>query len=388
MKYSSCLVESADAAAACDSIAKQICTELGGTPDVVFVFFSNLLNEFADQIADSLRTSLQPSVLVGCCGEGIVGKSKEVEHTEAISVLAGKGPAVFEASHLVYDRASSENSFAGWQCELSDPSWNDSQLILLADPFTFPAEVLLEEFAESHPNVEISGGMASGVAVPGDTRLILNDQVLSEGAIAVRIREMDCQNVVSQGCRPIGPPMIVTKAEANEIHELGGKPAVQQLRDLFIKLPTSDQSKVQSGLFIGRVVDEYLEEFEQGDFLIRSVNGIDEESNVIVVGDYIRVGATVRFQIRDENSATAEMQQLLKVSSKGNHDGGLIFACNGRGSNLFSIENHDATQIANALGKDFPIAGFFAGGEIGPVHNRNFLHGFTASVTLFGESTG
>ena len=66
--------------------------------------------------------------------------------------------------------------------------------------------------------------------------------------------------------------------------------------------------------------------------------------------------------------------------------GALLFTCNGRGSRMFAEPDHDAGLIAEMLG-DIPVAGFFCGGELGPVGGQNFLHTFTASIALFPETT-
>jgi small ligand-binding sensory domain FIST len=195
--------------------------------------------------------------------------------------------------------------------------------------------------------------------------------------------------LVSQGCRPIGDPFVITKAERNVIYELGGVPAVVQLHNLLISLPTHEQDMVRRGLHLGRVVNEYQEHFEYGDFLIRNVLGIDPESGAIIIGDYVRVGQTVKFHLRDWQSADADLRQMLAAVRKsgGAPGGALLFTCNGRGTRLFPEPHHDALAIREVLG-DIPVAGFFAAGELGPVGGRNFMHGFTASIALFEDPTG
>ena len=169
------------------------------------------------------------------------------------------------------------------------------------------------------------------------------------------------------------------------IFELGGKPALVQLREIFDTLPTREQRLVQRALHVGRVVSEYQERFEQGDFLVRNVVGIDAGSGAIAIGDYIRPGQTVQFHVRDQEAADAELTQLL-AAAKGHANvapaGALLFTCNGRGTRMFSQPDHDADAIARAFGK-IPLAGFFAQGELGPIGNQNFIHGFTASIGLF-----
>ena len=86
--------------------------------------------------------------------------------------------------------------------------------------------------------------------------------------------------------------------------------------------------------------------------------------------------------MRDEESASNELRQLLKKPEPTEVKGGLIFTCNGRGTRLFAEPDHDAGVIKETVG-EIPLAGFFAQGEIGPVGGENHMHGYTASVVLF-----
>jgi small ligand-binding sensory domain FIST len=227
--------------------------------------------------------------------------------------------------------------------------------------------------------------MASGGAQPGENRLLLGAQTHAEGAVAVHVSgPVRLKTVVSQGCRPIGRPLVVTKAERNIIYELGGKPALVQLRAIFDTLPTSEQRLVQRALHVGRVVSEYQDRFDQGDFLVRNVLGIDAASGAIAIGDYLRPGQTVQFHIRDEHAADAELAQLLSAAKQASGSppaGALLFTCNGRGTRMFSQPHHDAAAVERAFGP-IPLAGFFAQGELGPIGQHNFIHGFTASIGL------
>jgi len=190
--------------------------------------------------------------------------------------------------------------------------------------------------------------------------------------------------VVSQGCRPIGRPFVVTKAERNVILELGGAPALAKLRELFAELAPDDQRLAQQGLHVGQVINEYQEAFGRGDFLVRNVQGVDPDTGAIAIGDFVRVGQTVQFHVRDAETADEDLNALLasaRQSAGGDCQGALVFTCNGRGTRLFDEPHHDAGCLARHF--DVPAAGFFAQGEIGPIGGKNFLHGFTASIALF-----
>jgi len=360
---------------------------LGSPPDLAVVFISPHHAPAADGIAAEACRSLGTNNLIGCSGEAIAGTACEIEEQAAISVWLARWPGVrLTLMHLRFNRTAEGGALEGWADELVGEWPAESFLIVLGEPFSFPADFLLERMNEDRPNVPVIGGMASGGAQPGENRLLFGPIVFDEGAVALHVSgPIRLKTVVSQGCRPIGRPFVVTKAERNVIYELGGKPALVQLREIFDTLPTSEQRLVQRALHVGRVVSEYKERFEQGDFLIRNVIGIDANSGAIAIGDYLRPGQTVQFHVRDQEAADAELRQLLadvRGKSETSPAGALLFTCNGRGTRMFSQPHHDAEAISRALGP-LPLAGFFAQGELGPIGQQNFIHGFTASIGLF-----
>jgi small ligand-binding sensory domain FIST len=178
---------------------------------------------------------------------------------------------------------------------------------------------------------------------------------------------------------------VVTKAEQNVLLELGGKPALAQLQEIFGTLSPHEQGLFRHGLHVGQVVNEYQDHFNRGDFLVRNVQGADPKSGAIAVGDYLRVGQTVQFHVRDAGTADEDLDTMLAAARNNGSAqalAALLFTCNGRGTRLFDAPDHDAAALAKHW-PGLPVAGFFAQGEIGPIGGKNFLHGFTASIALF-----
>jgi small ligand-binding sensory domain FIST len=175
--------------------------------------------------------------------------------------------------------------------------------------------------------------------------------------------------------------MVVTSGDGTMIKELAGRNALERVQEVLRALPPDDVILAQRGLHVGRVIDERKATFERGDFLIRSVLGADPNTGAVAVGDEIEVGATVQLQVRDADSADEDLRDLLYARSA---DGVLLFTCNGRGTHLFGVEDHDAQVLSDHLGR-VPLAGMSCAGELGPVGGRSFLHGFTASVLLLHD---
>jgi len=385
--FASSLSTKPDWQSATTEVCQQIGEQLASPANLAFVFISQQHADNADDIGRQIQTAIACQALIGCTGESIIGRSQEVEQGPAISLWTACLPEV-EAipMHLSYDKTADGGSILGWPDATMEPWPDGSMFFLLADPFSFPTDGLITQLNTREAGTPIVGGNASGGQAPQENRLLVGDQVASEGAAAILLRgNTGIRTLVSQGCRPVGDHFVVTRSDENVIYELGGKPALLQLKQIFDTLPTHEQALIQHGLHVGRVVSEYQDQFEQGDFLVRNVLGIDPDEGSIAVADFLRPGQTIQFQIRDQHTADAELNQLLqKLQNDENFTagGGLLFSCNGRGTRLFSEPHHDASAVDQALGP-IPLAGFFAGGEIGPVGKENFVHGFTASMALF-----
>jgi small ligand-binding sensory domain FIST len=390
MPFAAALSTAPDASRALDEVCAGVRHSFTGTPDLALVFFSPHHVDTAETIVASLHKQLGPRCLLGCTGEAIAGTGREVEAEPALSLWLARWSSSVELYpfHLMLEETSDGFSLLGWPDSLLTADPAESAMLLLGDPFTFPADVFLQQINDHHPKLRVMGGMASGGRGPGENRLLLNDQVLLDGAIGVLLQgPVRIRTIVSQGCRPIGQPMVITKARGNIIEELGGQPPLRRLQQLWQELKPHDQELFQRGLHVGRVINEYQGEFQRGDFLVRNVIRLYRDSGALEITDYVRVGQTVQFHVRDADSADEDLHALLQLDATAHEQrpsGALLFTCNGRGTRLFSEPHHDARAVSAEIGA-LPLAGFFAAGELGPVGGQNFIHGFTASVVLFEE---
>lgn len=350
--------------------------------DLAFLFLSpDHLDEVEDAVA-AVREELAPRNLLGCVAQGVVGGGRELEEGPAVAVWAAVLPgAGIETFHAVALSGGDDPEVTGV------PELEDATLVaLLVDPFTFPAGPVLGALDEERPGLPIVGGIAAGGGRPGMQALIRDGEVLEEGAVGAVLSGIPVLTVVSQGCAPIGRDAVITAAEENVVYELAGEPALERLRHDLSLLAPAEQALAARGLLAGLVIDENKAEYGRGDYLMRGLLGVDEESGALAVGERVRVGQTLRFHVRDAASADAELRETLGRALHGTRPAGaLLFTCNGRGTNMFPAPDHDARVVAEALGRP-AVAGFFCGGEIGPVGGRSFLHGFTATLAVFLES--
>jgi small ligand-binding sensory domain FIST len=243
-------------------------------------------------------------------------------------------------------------------------------------------DAVLDDLAIRHPALQVIGGFASAARGPGGNRLVLDGATLAEGAVGVLLGGAPrIDAVVSQGCRPVGQPFVVTDAAGQDLRELGGRPALERIAELARTLPEEEVALLSRNLHLGLVADEHLSEFRRGDFLVRNVVGATPEDGAIVVGADMQVGQTVQFQLRDARAADEDLTELIAPRHAA---AALLFTCTGRGQRLFGIDDHDAAAIQELLGP-IPLAGAFCAGEVGPVGQRSYVHGFTASLALFSS---
>jgi small ligand-binding sensory domain FIST len=368
------------------ALSEQIFDQLAHHPvDLALAFLSPHFARAAVFIADGLRDALHPRVLLGCTAEGVIARDAEIERDAAITLVAAHLPGV----HLAPFAFDAEH----WDAILSSRLRFDETLVaprdpkiflLLADPFSTPTERVLDAFNTHHPGIPVIGGMASGSARSKGNSLLLNERVFIEGAVGVALAgAFDLDVIVSQGCRPIGRAYTVTEAREKVIFKLGGEPPLPQIQNLIEQLAPVDRALLNNGLFIGRAVGAEHDTLGRGDFLVRGVMGVDHTSGAIAVGDYISVGETIQFHLRDATTAEEDLEMMLTPQIFFEPPlGALLFSCNGRGTRMYGRPNGDITTIQKVLG-DVNLAGFFCAGEIGPIGGKNFLHGHTASMVLF-----
>lgn len=371
--FAAAISEHPQAALAVGDVVGTVVEQMGSAPDVACVFVAGHSPEVCQEIATAIHELLQPTVLIGATAEAVVGGSLEAEDGPAISLWAGRvGPV--EPVRLEALRAPEGTAVTGMP---DDAARGGRTLILLSDPYGFPAEALTTAVNEQYPLLRLVGGVASAPGGPGANRLILHDHTYSSGAVGVLLPEGMGELVeVSQGCRPIGEPWIVTESMGNQLVGLAMRPVLERLQDLVDQAGPADRELMARGLHLGVVVEESSTEFSRGDFLVRGILGADHAAGSLRVGCQVPVGTTVQFHVRDALTATEDLERILAGVDA---DAALLFTGAGRGHRLFGISDHDASRVVRAVSGG-PVAGMFCAGEYGPIRGANFVHGSTASM--------
>jgi small ligand-binding sensory domain FIST len=359
-------------------------TELGESQaDLVLVFASGTHLAAPEATLEGVTSVLSSKALIGCGAGGVLGIGRELE--------TGTGLAVWAASFDAGGRAvpfHATLSEDGLEPEISGlPELSQSTgVIMLSDAYSFPTDTALALMSDHAPAVPVLGGISSARTPEGQGALFSGEQVLESGAVGVSLENVEMLPCVSQGAAPVGREVTITAAEGNMITELAGRPALETVEQIVTELTPEERALVAGGLLIGIVIDGGKPDYEHGDFLVRGVLGADPESGSLAIGATVRTGQILRVHARDAQSAADDLRRALRlrVEAMGNvaPAGAIVFTCNGRGSAMFDVPDHDALAVRDEL-RGAPTAGFFAAGEIGPVGGRSFLHGYTATLAVF-----
>jgi small ligand-binding sensory domain FIST len=337
------------------------------------------------QVARALAPRLSDvaaGTLIGCSGAGIIGDAREIEDRPAVSITAAELPGVTCRAFRVEPDALPSDADA-WRARIGvdDPAG----LLVLADPFTSNAQQLIADLDAAFPHARKFGGLVSGGRTPSANWLFANGETFHGGVVGVAFTgDLAIDTIVAQGCRPIGPPMVVTRCDGNLIGEIDNTSPLQVLQSLHGSLDARDRALFRHSLFLGIEMTDSLVHHE-GDLLVRNIIGFDPEANVLAVAASVRPFQVIRFLLRDARTATEDLERLLERHRAAGHgpcDGALLFSCLGRGEGLFGEPDHDSRLFRKHIG-DAALGGFFCNGEIGPVGGTTFLHGYTSSFALF-----
>ncbi len=391
----------------CASVLKQ---ELDSI-DLAIGFVSPNFGKYFEDFPKLIQEALGPKVFIGCSAGGLIGGGQEIEHKNCVAITAASLPDVnIKPFHVTNDNMPSlDGSADAWEKMVGVSPSENPAFVLMPDPFSMRSDDIIQGLDYAYPRAVKIGGLASGANEPGGNALFLNAETLKDGLVGIALTgNLIVDTVVAQGCKPIGPPCQVTKAQKHVLFELDGEPAVMTLRKIMASLSDVDRTLAKDAMFIGLVIDnqnrsieerrqEFLTgknqagKYKAGDFLVRNILGIDQNTGALVVGEILDSATTVQFHVRDAATSADDLRFLLKRFRDEKLDGdasgvkgALLFSCLGRGEYLYGQANHDTDSFRTYLGA-VPIGGFFCNGEIGPVGSQTYLHGYTSSFGIFRQ---
>jgi len=351
--------------------AKHCADALGdGQASLGFLYVTEALSGHLGSLLTYLRQKTAIPAWIGAAGMGICAEAREYFEEPAVCVMSAALPenAFAVLPTLAQETAEIPAATRAWIKEAA-PSF----AIVHADPANSRVPGLLEELARE-TNSFLVGGLTSSrqgsVQVAGD---------VTGGGLsgALFAPEIEVATGLSQGCAPIGESHTISDSVDNVVIGLDGRRALDVFKEDVGGVLARDLN--QTAGYIHAALP--IEGSDTGDYMVRSLVGIDPDRGWLAVGGEVRTGERILFVRRDPETAEADlltMVEKLKHRVRTRPRGALYISCIARGAAMFGEEGREMALIRDSLG-NVPLVGFYAGGEISNCR----LYGYTGVLTLF-----
>lgn len=340
--------------------------QLEQLPDEVtlgFVYYTDKHARHSGEILRKLKEETGIGDWVGTIGMAVCCTAREFYDQPAIVILVTDLPK----EH--YRIFSNPKKLPGLQA-----SDGVRVAVVHGDPRNGQLPNLIHKLPEKIGNGFLTGGLTSSESyhyqIAGDLQEGVISGVIFDDAVPIA-------SGLSQGCSPIGKVRTLTECESNVAVEIDGRPALDVMKEDIGEVLSRDLNRIGGYIFAGFPVAGS----DTGNYMVRNLIGIDENSGAIAIGEYLQNNSPIMFCKRDSSTAVVDLTRMvtnLKKRAKGNIKGGLYFSCMGRGQHMFGQLSGEMELIAEILG-DVPLAGFYANGEIA----GDQLYGYTGVLVLF-----
>ena len=382
---------STDSAEAAREAAVQAAARLGGEPaDWCVAFVTGHHSAAISSVLETLAEVSGTPYVVGCSGAGVLADGIEIEEGPGVGVLAVASKQMRATPFLFPDEGDLGLTAGRRLGERLVASRGTGDLVLAwPDPLHVRPDRLLQGFDAALQGVPVVGGAAASDAPQQPTLQFCGSRAESAAVSGVRLGgEFRHHVAVTQGCRPLCGPLEITESHENLIMEIGGRPAMDVLRELAPEGILERRESAFNYLFVGLMPDPRAPEVRAGEYLIRNILTTDEDTGVIGISEEVEEGQRVVFALREGKAAREDLERVLRgFSREQDRDRfrfGLYFNCLARGRSLYHEEGVDARLLSRAL-PGVPLLGFFCNAEIAPLHGVNHIFTYTGVLVLVGE---
>jgi hypothetical protein len=358
-------------------------TELDSPSTLVLVFSGLPAAAVADPV-QALRHAFPQSVITGCSTAGeVLG---DTVRDGGISVAVAR----FERTPLFLacaDVAKASASYAGGvelSRQLQSPTLSGA--LVYADGLNVNGSQLLQGLNRGLPEgAVVTGGLAGDADRFAATWVVADDRPMEGAVVGVGLRGDAV--MVGYGSRggwdSFGPQRLVTRAEANVVHELDGQPALdlyeRYLGDLAAGLPGS-----------GLLFPLAISDGPDGEALVRTMLAIDRHAGTITFAGDVPEGWTAQLMQanvdRLVDGAAQAAAQTAAMSQVVGECLAVAVSCVGRRLVLKERVEEELEVARDGLPAGAQLVGFYSYGEISPLASgRCQLHNQTMTLTTLAE---
>nr|WP_299383028.1 FIST N-terminal domain-containing protein [Allomuricauda sp.] len=185
------------------------------------------------------------------------------------------------------------------------------------------------------------------------------------------------------GWTPFGPERTITRSEGNVLYEIDGKPAL----DLYKKYLGDKADELPQAALLYPLTVQQNEESEP---LVRTILNIDEDQNSMILAGDVPMNSKVQLMMStmdDIAEGASNAAELAMQNRKKKPELAILVSCVGRKLVLDQRTEDEIEEVAEVIGGQAKITGFYSYGEMAPFAGKNEcqLHNQTMTLTLLSE---
>ncbi|WP_320018560.1 FIST N-terminal domain-containing protein [Labilibaculum manganireducens] len=359
--------------------------EIRFKPDLLFIFGDGELM-CEKEFKSTIKNSFPDAMIFGCSSSGEISGLEVFE--KSISIAAVK----FSSTKLRIESVDLTKYKNDIECgeKLCEkfPQKGLKHLMVLSDGITINGCNLLEGIQNKlSKKVAVTGGLAGDGTRFSETLVFDKEGVAKSNCVCALGFYGDSISIgygTNGGWENFGIERLVTKSKGNILYELDHQPALllykQFLGERAKDLPVSGMSFPLSC----RVGDSQ-------NAVIRTVHGINEKDQSLIFGGNIPDGGYVKLMKANVDRLISGAELSAKASTdmipKGESEFAVLISCVGRKLVLKQLVEEEVEVVADVIGKQAVLTGFYSYGEISPFKEDGpgFLHNQTMTITTFSE---
>jgi hypothetical protein len=335
---------------------------------------------------EELKNAYPQSTLIGCSTSG------EIDHTrirdESITVAAAKFSAT-RVKHAATKLTDAKESFdAGVRIanELAAPDLR--AVLVLSEGLNVNGSELVRGLNSRLPdNVVVTGGLAGDGDRFGQTFVIANGNVETNGVVAVGLYgdKIRVGHGSKGGWDTFGPERVVSRSEGNVLFELDGRPALSLYKEY---LGERAAGLPGSALLFPLALRSSTEEANS---VVRTVLAVDEAKQSMTFAGDIPTGYYAKLMRANFDRLILGAQAAGGAAALREHVGpalSIAISCVGRRLVLGERTEEETEAALDVLPEGTQQIGFYSYGEISPhTTGRCDLHNQTMTLTVLSEAT-
>lgn len=328
-----------------------------------------------------IRRKFPEAIMAGCSTAGEISGTSVGDETISINFLA------FSHSKVVYKEIGIQNpdqsDQVGAQLVKTFEEKGLKHIFVLSDGLNVNGSKLVTGMREVLPKgVSLTGGLAGDGPHFEKTILIDNEGKLREHAIIALgfYGNLKITYGSMGGWDSFGIERLVTKSHNNILYELDNQPALQLYKSF---LGEEAKNLPASGLLFPLSM-RYSEDRKP---LVRTILGVSEEDQSLTFAGDIPEGSYIRLMKANVDRLIDGAEEAAGFAKQELNEFAICISCVGRKLVLRQLVEEEVEAVAEHLGDDCLITGFYSYGEIAPFKEgvECELHNQTMTITSFSE---